>query len=328
MIKYHPSARVLLYKETRHFISDYTYHSSEYRKKLLMRLSPAGAKYEHYTLQEILDDCLIPIVLHLEQTHLLQFTSYPYTKIDIFLRYFVRHDPHLLLNNLARGTFSFAQQKSITEVTKEVHIQTSSKSHMLTFLSLFLIFSLSFTSMLFLLLYHSQRNPSSGLSKNTAVLSSSDSALLSQQAIVPARIVIPKIAVRAAIEQVGITYEGAMDVPGNVRNAGWYNIGPRPGEHGSAVIAGHYDGRDGSSGVFAKLHLLKRGDSIYIEDSDGKMRAFVVRETRTYNPDADASSVFGQSGGSHLNLVTCEGLWDQTKESYSKRLVVFADAIY
>jgi hypothetical protein len=33
----------------------------------------------------------------------------------------------------------------------------------------------------------------------------------------------------------------------------------------------------------------------------------------------------GSNDKAHLNLITCDGVWDVTKKSYSKRLVVFAD---
>ena len=138
---------------------------------------------------------------------------------------------------------------------------------------------------------------------------------------------IPAIGVNVAMQHVGLTPEGAMEVPGSTADAGWYKFGSLPGERGSAVIAGHFDGENGKKGVFEKLHVLKKGDKIYVKNSDGKTKSFIVRESRTYNPEADASAVFGQIEGNHLNLITCDGIWDIAKKSYSKRLVVFADAM-
>lgn len=142
----------------------------------------------------------------------------------------------------------------------------------------------------------------------------------------PVRITIPAITVNAAIQQVGFTPQGAMDVPTNTIDAGWYKYGPSPGDIGSAVLVGHYDGENGDKGVFEKLHQLKTGDKIYVENSDGEMIAFVVRETRIYDPKADSSAVFNQTKGSHLNIITCHGDWDDAQNSFSKRLVVFTDA--
>lgn len=142
----------------------------------------------------------------------------------------------------------------------------------------------------------------------------------------PARLEIPNINVDASIEYVGITPEGEMGVPKGPVNAAWFNLGPRPGEIGSAVIAGHYGWKDNKDSVFDNLHKLVKGDKIYIEDDQGWTISFVVRESRSYDPKADSSNVFFSSDGkSHLNLVTCEGVWDGVSKSYSKRLVVFAD---
>lgn len=143
----------------------------------------------------------------------------------------------------------------------------------------------------------------------------------------PARIVIPSINVVADFEFVGLTDDGAMDVPKNPAAVAWFKSGPRPGEVGSAVVAGHYgQWKNGEGSVFDNLHTLRPGDKIYITDDKGAIVIFTVREARRYDPDADAADVFGSSDGKvHLNLVTCEGVWDEATQKYSKRLVVFTD---
>src|SRR5438309_658887 len=57
----------------------------------------------------------------------------------------------------------------------------------------------------------------------------------------PVRLVIPAIQVDASVEQVGRTPDGAMDVPKESNDVGWYKLGFRPGEQGNAVMAGHLD---------------------------------------------------------------------------------------
>lgn len=140
----------------------------------------------------------------------------------------------------------------------------------------------------------------------------------------PVRLVIPVINVNASIQLLGVTTKGEMEVPDNAVDVGWFKLGPRPGEMGSAVIAGHFDGIHGEPGVFTDLYKLKEGDKLYIEDDKGAVIPFVVRESRTYDPGY-AEEVFSVSDTAHLNLVTCDGVWNGTKKSYSKRLVVFAD---
>lgn len=140
----------------------------------------------------------------------------------------------------------------------------------------------------------------------------------------PIRLKIPSINVDAAIEHVGLTSNGAMEVPQNTYTVGWFNLGPRPGEKGSAVIAGHFNGKYGETGVFSNLNKLKEGDKLYIQDSKGTLITFVVRKIRAYSPGY-ADEVFSPNDKSHLNLITCDGLWDGIQKSYTKRLVVFAD---
>ncbi len=143
----------------------------------------------------------------------------------------------------------------------------------------------------------------------------------------PVRLIIPSINVNAGIQYVGVTPQGAMEVPSNTVDVGWFKLGSHPGEKGSAVISGHFDGKNGEAGVFTNLYKLKIGDKLYIEDSNGKSITFVVRQSRTYDPGY-ADEVFSLNDSAHLNLVTCDGTWDGIKKSYSKRLVVFTDALW
>jgi LPXTG-site transpeptidase (sortase) family protein len=142
----------------------------------------------------------------------------------------------------------------------------------------------------------------------------------------PIRLNIPAIGVDAPVEYVGLTFDGAMDVPKHQGNVGWFEPGQRPGEPGTAVIAGHYGIKNGGASVFDELYKLRKGDTLHIEDDKGATIPFVVRESRRYDPEADASEVFGSNDGkSHLNLITCEGAWDNAQKSYPYRLVIFAD---
>lgn len=168
---------------------------------------------------------------------------------------------------------------------------------------------------LFLLFHFTQTNNRKLLPQNPAVSAAPG---------LPVRLTIPEINVDSAIEEVGVTPKGEMDVPASTANVGWFKLGPRPGEKGSAVVAGHFDGKIGEPAVFFNLYKLKQGDKLYIEDDKGSSLPFVVREIRTYAPGY-AEEVFSANDGIHLNLITCDGVWDGTAKSYTKRLVVFAD---
>jgi sortase A len=143
---------------------------------------------------------------------------------------------------------------------------------------------------------------------------------------VPVRLAIASIKIDSVIAPAGLTPEGAMDIKKDPDQVAWYNLGPRPGNVGSAVIAGHYGWDNGHGSVFNDLHTLKAGDEVSVSDEKGTTVSFIVKGSRLYDPNADASEIFKSSDGkSHLNLITCEGVWSSQKQTYSERLVVFTD---
>lgn len=161
--------------------------------------------------------------------------------------------------------------------------------------------------------------------ENIAVVSNQEQAIVGLPAL-PARLKIPAIGVDAAVIPVGLTPDGAMGAPEVPADAAWYNLGPRPGENGSAVIAGHYGWKNKKPSVFDNLYKLRKGDKLYVEDDNGMIISFVVDKLQRYDPEENVSAVFESNDEkSHLNLVTCEGNWDDNIKSYTKRLVVFTD---
>ncbi len=141
----------------------------------------------------------------------------------------------------------------------------------------------------------------------------------------PVRVQIPAIGVDAAVEEVGLTPDGAMDVPKAYANTAWYTLGPRPGEPGNAVIAGHVDSQTGPA-VFWELRQLAPGDAIIVVGDDAVERTFVVTAVEVYpRTEAPLRRIFGPTPGAHLNLITCDGVFDQQRREYDKNLVVYAD---
>lgn len=144
----------------------------------------------------------------------------------------------------------------------------------------------------------------------------------------PLTLKIQKINVEATIESVGLDNERKMDIPKDSDNVAWYNLGPKPGESGSAVIAGHKDEKDGSPSVFWDIKKLQAGDEIIIADAAGTERTFSVVKKEEY-PDANfpLQKVFNAPGGSFLNLITCEGVWNSNTRNYSHRTVVYSQLV-
>jgi len=142
----------------------------------------------------------------------------------------------------------------------------------------------------------------------------------------PARLKIPKISVDAAVDHLGLAHQGSLDAPADPTSVGWFELGPRPGEPGNAVIDGHFSWVHNIPAVFDNLSKLQRGDSLYVEDEKGVSITFVVQRLRLYGQNENDFAVFNSSDGkAHLNLITCGGVWNYSQHSYSKRLVVFAD---
>ena len=102
--------------------------------------------------------------------------------------------------------------------------------------------------------------------------------------IIPARISIPKIKVNANLESVGLSSDGSVGVPVGHNDAAWFNVSPRPGEIGDAIISGHYGvWKNGTPTVFNNLYKLRAGDKIYIKDKTGSVVTFVVNKIGNSN---------------------------------------------
>jgi len=144
--------------------------------------------------------------------------------------------------------------------------------------------------------------------------------------IVPEHIKIPKINVDTTVESVGMDDKGRMDVPQDSDNTAWFKTGYKPGQNGSAVIDGHYDKATGAPSVFYDLTKLTPGDKIIVSDSVGKSLTFSVVRLESYPDDNfPIKEVFGPASKPLLNLITCQGKWNEESHNYSQRGVVYAE---
>ena len=141
----------------------------------------------------------------------------------------------------------------------------------------------------------------------------------------PTRLVIPRLDIDVAIESKGNDAEGRMEVPA-WESVAWFNQGPKPGEEGSSVIAGHYDTNTGAPATFYALSSLQPGDLMYVTDETNAVRAFKVIDIRNYAYDLfPVTEVFDDPSGHKMNLITCSGTWDSAIGNYSDRLVVYTE---
>ncbi len=164
-------------------------------------------------------------------------------------------------------------------------------------------------------------------SKAAAIVSTKAATPQQLRSGVPVKLAIASVGIRAEVAHAGLTSAGAMDIEQDPDKLAWYKFGTRPGDEGSAVIAGHYGWLNGRSAAFNNLQRLKKGDEVKVTDKDNITTTFVVRTMRKYDPAADATDIFtSKDGGKHLNLITCDGTWNDKAQTYSDRLVVFTDA--
>lgn len=97
---------------------------------------------------------------------------------------------------------------------------------------------------------------------------------------------------------------------------------------GNAVIDGHVDTKAGDPAVFAHLKDLKMNDTITISETNTSTHTFIVTSVEEFPTNTfPVNRIFGLSSGYHLNLITCDGVWDTKTSNYSKRLVVFSKLI-
>jgi LPXTG-site transpeptidase (sortase) family protein len=142
----------------------------------------------------------------------------------------------------------------------------------------------------------------------------------------PIGLTIPAIGVQTNIIHLGLTASGALQVPSSTAVAGWYTGSPRPGDVGSAVIAGHIDSKSGP-GVFFRLSSLRPGDRVYVRRADGTLAAFKVTVVRQFAKDSfPTAAVYGAVPDSELRLLTCGGTFDPQLRSYLSNTVVYAVA--
>jgi sortase A len=146
----------------------------------------------------------------------------------------------------------------------------------------------------------------------------------------PVRLVIPSIGVDASVQQVGLAPNGTgeMGIPSNFTDVGWYQEGVRPGMRGSAVMAGHYNGKNTPEAVFYDLNNLQVGDEVIIMSEERIEDIFYVVKIETYDHDAATTEVFASNDGkARLNLITCGGEWLPDEKLFNKRTVVFTELL-
>lgn len=166
------------------------------------------------------------------------------------------------------------------------------------------------------------------IANHEGYISTEQAIVFRARTAVPLQFSIQRLGIDAPIEAVGVLDDGKMAVPVQAEHVGWYEYGPRPGDTGSAVLAGHVNWTGGKDAVFTPLHTIQIGDIVQVQNSIGGTDTFAVRTIKEYPTNSDATEVFSSSDGSSwLNLITCDGTWDPILKTHRSRLVVFTEKI-
>ena len=137
----------------------------------------------------------------------------------------------------------------------------------------------------------------------------------------------PRSGSRTDLTHLGLEENGSLKVPqdtGNGAPASWYNGSPTPGERGPSVMLGHVNALGGHTGVFADLRKLKPGDQISVTRADGSTAVFTVYRGALYTKNSFPTlEVYGNTTGSELRLITCDG-YDPATGEFDDNYVIYA----
>ncbi len=143
----------------------------------------------------------------------------------------------------------------------------------------------------------------------------------------PVSLSIPAIDLVVSVSALGLNPDRTVEVPTDFQEPGWFELGPSPGQLGSAVILGHVDSYEGPA-VFFRLRSLQTGDEIEVSLADGSVVRFAVTTVATYpKEEFPASQVYASQGYSALQLVTCGGAFDSDARSYLSNVVVYTSLV-
>jgi hypothetical protein len=131
------------------------------------------------------------------------------------------------------------------------------------------------------------------------------------------------------IRAVSTRPDGSLDVPENIRTAGWWRGGSRLGDpFGSTLLAAHIDSTTQGLGPYAEL-LAVRPEQRIVLDSATLEQVFQIRSLRLVSQGslADEPWIFAASGPRRLTLVTCAPPYDASRGGYQNLAIVIATPV-
>ena len=153
---------------------------------------------------------------------------------------------------------------------------------------------------------------------------------------VPRYLSIPSLKIsNARVVQIGtIKNTGQLDSPKSIYDAGWYTKSGLPGAGKGAVLIDGHNGGPTKGGIFENLGSLSKGSEIIIERGDGQRITYQVADNREMSVEDinNESNPLGMKTMLNsmdpkkegLNMITCVGDWDYSKNTFNKRVMLRA----
>lgn len=131
------------------------------------------------------------------------------------------------------------------------------------------------------------------------------------------------------IRAVGTRADGVLDVPADVRSAGWWRGGSRIGDPlGSTLLAAHVDSTSQGLGPYASLLGVRSGQRVVVATATLR-QVFRVTSLRLL-PQGSLRGhtwVSSPSGPRRVTLVTCAPPYDASRGGYQRLAVVTAEPV-
>lgn len=152
----------------------------------------------------------------------------------------------------------------------------------------------------------------------------------------PRYLSIPSLKIsNARVVQIGtIKNTGQLDSPKSIYDAGWYTKSGLPGAGKGAVLIDGHNGGPTKGGIFENLGSLSKGSEIIIERGDGQRITYQVADNREMSVEDinNESNPLGMKTilnsmdpkKEGLNMITCVGDWDYSKNTFNKRVMLRA----
>ena len=152
----------------------------------------------------------------------------------------------------------------------------------------------------------------------------------------PRYLSIPSLKIsNARVVQIGtIENTGQLDSPKSIYDAGWYTKSGLPGAGKGAVLIDGHNGGPTKGGIFENLGSLSKGSEIIIERGDGQRITYQVADNREMSVEDinNESNPLGMKTMLNsmdpkkegLNMITCVGDWDYSKNTFNKRVMLRA----